>query len=114
LGGPLIGHHRLWDAPALYLERSPISAAKEIVTPLLLLHGENDRLVPASASEELFQAVSSAGGRCRYVCIPGEDHIFRSIEGTAAFVNEIVSWIGRHVGRQDARAETVSLASQVG
>lgn len=96
LGSPLTAHKRLWDAPALYLERSPINVARQIRTPLLVVHGERDRLVPASAAQELFQAVTSAGGQCRFVCLPNEDHVYLSAEGADTYIAEMAAWITRH------------------
>jgi dipeptidyl aminopeptidase/acylaminoacyl peptidase len=105
LGGPLTGHKRLWDAPSLYIERSPLNAAKQIETPLLLVHGEHDRSIPSLASEELFQAVNSAGGRCRFVCLPNEGHVYRSVEGTTAFIREMAAWIQCHAGWPDSHGD---------
>jgi dienelactone hydrolase len=100
LGSLLTAHRRLWETPEIYLERSPIGLAARIRTPLLLVHGEHDRRVPWSASYELFQAIAFAGGTCRFVCLPHEDHFFQSVEGTATFVGEMAQWIHRHTSNQ--------------
>jgi pimeloyl-ACP methyl ester carboxylesterase len=97
LGSLLTAHKRLWETPEVFLMRSPIGMASRIRTPLLLVHGQHDRRVPWQESHELFQAITFAGGECRFVCVPNEEHFFQSVEGTAVFVGEMVEWIHSHV-----------------
>lgn len=48
IGAPLA------DAPALYLENSPVFHVKEVTTPLLIMHNDRDGAVPWEQGVELF------------------------------------------------------------
>lgn len=50
-----------WDDPSRYVERSPITYAKAIRTPLLLIHAESDFRCPVEQSEQLFVALKRLG-----------------------------------------------------
>jgi dienelactone hydrolase len=71
LGGPWWAN---WDA---FVENSPLFHARSITTPLLMAHGDNDRLVPFSQAIELFSSLRRMGKRdvvlLQYV---GSDHVF--------------------------------------
>ncbi len=67
-----------WEDPQWYAERSPISYAKEITTPLLILHAEADLRCPVEQPEQLFVALkklrersSSCASRTRTTTVPG-------------------------------------------
>ncbi len=65
------------DLP-LYKERSPIHHIDRINTPLLLLQGGEDRVVPPSQSEMVYQALQKKGVPTSYILFPNEQHGFRS------------------------------------
>jgi dipeptidyl aminopeptidase/acylaminoacyl peptidase len=55
MGGPL------QDNVQAYIDNSPILQAKNINTPLLLIHGEKDQNVPFYHSTQLFMQLRSMG-----------------------------------------------------
>ena len=59
-----------------YIERSPVTYAAEVETPLLLLHGEADIRVPISQSEELYVALKRRGKTVEFVRFPDCSHLF--------------------------------------
>ncbi len=64
-----------WGDRERLRDTSPIAHAKEIRTPLLLLHGEADRLIPVSHSRDLAAALKAGGIESfRYVELPQADH----------------------------------------
>ncbi|RIK47180.1 MAG: hypothetical protein DCC58_00760 [Chloroflexi bacterium] len=63
-----------WDNPELYMERSPITYVKNVRTPLLILHSENDLRCPISQGEELFVALKKLGRDVEFVRFPNESH----------------------------------------
>lgn len=65
------------EAEAVYLERSPLSAADRIRVPLLLMQGTEDRVVPPAQSEALRDALAAGGIPHEYVLYEGEGHGFR-------------------------------------
>ena len=67
----------LFDGPkarSIYWQKSPLAYAKNVKTPLRLLHGEWDMDVPTFQSEEFFTAVKKAGGPVDYVRYPQSFH----------------------------------------
>jgi len=62
------------DAPDEYLERSPITYAADIHTPLLIMHSENDLRCPIEQAEQLFVALRLLGRDVEFVRFPGEGH----------------------------------------
>lgn len=69
----LIG--RWWSDRDRLNETSPVTHAKEIRTPLLLMHGVSDVVVPVEHSREMVEAMKAAGVQnYRYVELPQGDH----------------------------------------
>ena len=58
------------------LARSPITYAKNVDTPALLLHGEADARCPVAQSEEYFVALKRLGKIVEFVRFPGSNHAF--------------------------------------
>lgn len=68
-------------ADDLYRERSPAYHAGRFVgTPLLILHGELDAVVPVRQSQVFAQRVRTAGGDATLHVYPNEGHGFRQVE----------------------------------
>jgi dipeptidyl aminopeptidase/acylaminoacyl peptidase len=65
---------RHFDDPAAYLRQSPITYVREMRTPLLMLHSENDLRCPVNQAEELFVALRLLGRTPEFVRFPGESH----------------------------------------
>jgi dipeptidyl aminopeptidase/acylaminoacyl peptidase len=97
LGGTLTAHRPLHEAPELHVARSVFTHAAGITAPLLLLHGEQDDFIPPGCSEDLFRAVARNGGRCRYVRLPYEGHVYRTRRGEVTFEAEIEAWCKRYL-----------------
>jgi dipeptidyl aminopeptidase/acylaminoacyl peptidase len=64
------------DSPEKLLARSPISYAKNVTTPALLLHGESDFRCPIAQSEEYFVALKRQGKTVEFVRFPNSNHAF--------------------------------------
>ncbi len=65
---------------ALYRERSALTHADAIKTPLILFQGADDRVVPKQQSQTIAQAVRARGIRADYHEFEGEGHGFRRAE----------------------------------
>lgn len=61
------------DFSALY-ERSPISKADKITIPVLLLHGDKDRVVKVQQSREMFDELKSLKKNVEYIELENGDH----------------------------------------
>ena len=61
----------------LYFERSPINFVDRLATPLILLQGLEDKVVPPSQSLMMFEAAKAKGVPVAYLAFEGEQHGFR-------------------------------------
>jgi acetyl esterase/lipase len=87
LGGPAVA------LPDVAAQASPITHVAP-APAALLLHGQDDTLIPAVQSERLAAALWDAGGECDLHTYPGADHMWRgtpdvasdALERTVAFL----------------------------
>jgi dipeptidyl aminopeptidase/acylaminoacyl peptidase len=68
------------DAEALYRERSPINYTDRLHTPMLVLQGVEDRVVPLEQAEVIVEALRKNGVPYAYKLYDGEGHGFRRAE----------------------------------
>ena len=64
----------------LYVERSPIHSIESLSVPLILFQGNEDRVVPPSQSQMMFEALRRKGVPVAYLEFEGEQHGFRRAE----------------------------------
>ncbi len=64
-------------------ERSPLTYADNIKTPVLLLQGLEDKVVPPEQSELIAASLKARGVPCEYIAFEGEGHGFRRAETIA-------------------------------
>jgi dipeptidyl aminopeptidase/acylaminoacyl peptidase len=69
-----MGGVRPWDDMAKYLERSPLSHARDITTPLLIIHSEDDLRCPIEQAEQLYVALKALRRDVMFVRFPDENH----------------------------------------
>jgi dipeptidyl aminopeptidase/acylaminoacyl peptidase len=60
-----------------YRDRSPIDRAAGITSPLLVLQGSEDKVVPPAQADALVTALRAAGGTVEYEVYDGEGHGWR-------------------------------------
>jgi dipeptidyl aminopeptidase/acylaminoacyl peptidase len=60
--------------PEELLRQSPITYVKDMQTPVLVLHSENDLRCPIEQGEQLFTALRLLGRDVEFVRFPGESH----------------------------------------
>lgn len=89
-----------WESAAFYLERSPITYVRQMRTPLLILHGENDLRCPIDQAEQLFVALKKQGTPTLLVRFPGESHGLSQSgqpKHRIAQLRHLVSWFRTHL-----------------
>jgi dipeptidyl aminopeptidase/acylaminoacyl peptidase len=64
----------LFDKFDLYWERSPLKYARNVKTPTLILHSDNDFRVPLEQGEQWFRALKHYGVTTEIVMFPRENH----------------------------------------
>jgi len=100
LGGPMP-----WEDMARYIERSPLTYAKDIVTPLLIIHSEEDLRCPIEQGEQLFVALKKLRRQVRFIRFPGENHeMSRSGKPRHRLerFRHILEWLGAYLGKTSA------------
>jgi dipeptidyl aminopeptidase/acylaminoacyl peptidase len=91
-----------WEDMARYIERSPLTYAKNIVTPLLILHAEEDLRCPIEQAEQLFVALKKLRREVRFVRFPAENHeMSRSGKPRHRLerFRHILEWFAGHLGK---------------
>ena len=63
-----------WERRDFYWDRSPIAHVEKIVTPLLIIHSENDHRCTISEAEQLFTALRRRRQDVVFVRFPDESH----------------------------------------
>jgi dipeptidyl aminopeptidase/acylaminoacyl peptidase len=89
-----------WECPEFYLERSPITYVRQIRTPLLIIHSENDLRCPMEQAEQLFVALKKQGTPTLLVRFPNESHdLSRSGQPRHRVerLRHIVAWLRTHL-----------------
>ncbi len=88
------------EDPDLYARMSPIRFVREIETPILILHSEDDLRCPISQAEELFVALRLLDKEVEFHRFPAEDHEL-SRSGTPVHRRQrmdiILEFFGRHL-----------------
>lgn len=64
----------LFEKFELYWDRSPLKYAKNVKTPTLVLHSDNDLRVPLEQGEQWYRALKHFGVTTEFVVFPRENH----------------------------------------
>ncbi len=86
-----------WEEFEHYWERSPLSLVGNMVTPTMLITGEEDYRTPISETEQLYQALKLKGVDSVMVRVPGSSHgIAGRPSRLVAKVDNILAWFERY------------------
>ncbi|KAJ5191726.1 uncharacterized protein N7498_010711 [Penicillium cinerascens] len=72
----------------VYRERSPVFHVEKIENPLLILQGDEDRVVPLDQAEEMTRGLKSGGKDVKLVVFQGEGHGLRMQENVKTAILE--------------------------
>ncbi len=81
-----------------YIERSPVTFASRIRTPLLVFHGDADPVVPIEQSRALVDRIIEGGGTVELCVYEQEGHGFRDPEHQLDEYQRIERFLGEHIG----------------
>ncbi len=90
----------LWDAIMHYWEKSPLKYAKNVNTPLLIIHSEEDYRCPVEQAYQLFYALKMQKKEVKMVLFPKENHdLSRSgkPKHRETRLKEIAQWFLEHM-----------------
>ncbi len=86
------------EGKALLVERSPLSSANKIKTPLLIAQGANDPRVNHAESEQIVVALRDRGFPVEYLLIPDEGHGFARPVNNMASVMATEKFFAKYLG----------------
>lgn len=81
-----------------YRDRSPINDVDRIATPMLLLQGSEDRVVPPSQAEMMVEVLERKGLPHAYLLFEGEGHGFRRAENQITALEAELSFYAQVLG----------------
>jgi dipeptidyl aminopeptidase/acylaminoacyl peptidase len=86
------------ESADLYESRAPLSRVADLTTPVLLLQGLDDPVVPPSQAEMFRDALLEKGIRHAYLAYAGESHGFRRAETIVGATEAELSFYGQVMG----------------
>lgn len=78
------------------LDRSPAHLASQSTAPLLIIHGEQDRVTPVGQAEQLYGAWAAAGNQTEIVVYPREGHEMSEPEHLYDLRGRVFAWLEKH------------------
>ena len=78
--------------------QSPLHAAKQIQSPLLVIQGANDPRVKKAEADQIVIALRDLGRPVEYLVAPDEGHGFAGKENRIAMFAAIERFLGKHLG----------------
>jgi len=97
------------DAHDLYVERSPLTHLDQLRTPVLLLQGDDDKVVPPSQPQAVHDALAGSGIPHAYLLFAGEQHGFRKAESQIRALESELSFYGQVFGFEPRNVPTLKL-----
>jgi dipeptidyl aminopeptidase/acylaminoacyl peptidase len=82
----------------VYRSRSPIHFVEQITTPMLVLQGADDEVVPPAQSELIVEALEEREIPHAYLLFEGEGHGFRKAESVVASLESELSFYAQILG----------------
>lgn len=82
----------------LYLERSPLTYADNLTSPLIIFQGTDDPIVPPSQSQAFRDACRKNGIKYKYFEFEGESHGFRKSQTITTCAIEELKFFGEVLG----------------
>ena len=101
---------------ALLVAESPLTRAKSIVTPLLVVQGKNDPRVNIRESDQIVAAVRDNGKPVEYLVAPDEGHGFARPINNLAMVTAMEQFFARYLGgrhQQDVPADVAAKLKEI-
>jgi len=83
---------------AVYQERAPIRSVDTLSCPILLLQGDEDKVVPPNQAEEMHKALLAKGLPCALKMYVGEQHGFRKSENIEDALNSELYFFSKIFG----------------
>lgn len=79
----------------VYFENSPVNHVSENSPPIMLFHGDADKVVPVQQSKILVARLKSEGVKHKFIIAPGEGHGWHPPLDNE--IEEVLSWFNQHL-----------------
>lgn len=89
------------ETQSTYFERSPIHRADNISCPVIIFQGDEDKVVPPSQSEIMYQSLLKRGIPTAYFLFKGEQHGFRKSENIQKALEEQLLFFSKVLNLMD-------------
>ncbi len=86
-----------WVTKEVFERWSPIEYAEDVVTPLLITHGEEDRRVPIPQGEQYYRTLKKMGKTVEFLKFPREGHGIREPRHRLFLDKEQAKWFEKYV-----------------
>jgi dipeptidyl aminopeptidase/acylaminoacyl peptidase len=86
-----------WDNFDLLWQWSPIRYVRQVQTPTLFIHGENDNDVHITQAEEMYMALKRRGVETVFVRYPREGHGLREPKHRVDALERTLAWFDRYL-----------------
>ncbi len=88
-----------WQFRERYIENSPLFYLDRIETPVLIIHGADDKAVASFLGDELFVSLRRLGKEVEYAKYEGEDHspLYWSYANQLDLCNRMIAWFGKYL-----------------
>ena len=86
-----------WEFRERYIENSPSWSLDHVHTPLLLLHGTSDEVVPVFESTLIFKALQRLGREVEYVQYVGDGHSIVMGQNSLDAAARVIAWFDEHL-----------------
>jgi dipeptidyl aminopeptidase/acylaminoacyl peptidase len=101
------------EGKALLVAESPLTQAKAIVTPLLVVQGKNDPRVNVRESDQIVAAVRDNGKPVQYIVAPDEGHGFARPINTLAYVTAMEGFFSQYLGGRNQKDVAPDVAARL-
>jgi dipeptidyl aminopeptidase/acylaminoacyl peptidase len=86
-----------WDNFEMLWQWSPLRYVRQVQTPTLFIHGENDNDVHITQAEEMYMALKRRGVEAVLVRYPREGHGLREPKHRIDALERTINWLDRYV-----------------
>lgn len=99
LGGKLVAEKQFGDETDDLKTRSPLYNIEKIKTPILLIHGVEDRSVPVAQSQDFAEELEDAGKNVRYIEFKDGGHSLGIQQNRTIFFEELDGFLTKYLGK---------------
>ncbi|HEX3092446.1 MAG TPA: alpha/beta fold hydrolase [Candidatus Angelobacter sp.] len=101
------------EGKALLVERSPLTSASKIKTPLMIAQGANDPRVNHAESEQIVVALRDRGFPVEYLLIPDEGHGFARPVNNMASIMATEKFFAKYLGGRAQEGGTPEVVARL-